>query len=154
MTTCTYVLLSVLALSHFVLSFLVKKKKKLSISVCSVLVLCSSLESSFFTWYQSLVQAREAKGQGTGVCRQLGLHGKTTPDEDGLFTTLVECVELNFSGQNFVPGAFRPPFVSRRLFLQVFCRCSSDLIWSPKVQYTVIYCTSTVVVCKLIVDTR
>ena len=94
MTTCTYVLLSVLALSHFVLSFLVKKKKKLSISVCIVLVLCSSLASSFFTWYQSLVQAREAKGQGTGVCRQQGLHGKTTPDEDGPFTTLVECVEI------------------------------------------------------------
>ena len=87
---------SVLALSHFVLSFLVvkKKKKKLSISVCSVLVLCSSLVSSFFTWYQSLVQAREAKGQGTGVCWQLGLHGKTTPDEDGPFTTLEECVEI------------------------------------------------------------
>ena len=136
-TTCTYVLFSVLALSHFVLSFLVvKKKKKFSISVYSVLVLCSSLVSSFFTWYQSLVQAREAKGQGTGVCRQLGLHGKTTPDEDGPFTTLEECVEilLNFSGQKFVPGAFRAPFVSRRLFLQVFCRCSSDLIWSPKVQ--------------------
>ena len=137
-----------------------KKKKKLSISVCSVLVLCSSLVSSFFTWYQSLVQAREAKGQGTGVCRQLGLHDKTTPDEDGPFTTLEECVEilqlfeLHFSGQKFVPGAFRAPFVSRRLFLQVFCRCSSDLIWSPKVQYTEIYCTSTVVVCKLIVDTR
>ena len=116
------------------------KKKKLSISLCIVLVLCSSLASSFFTWYQSLVQAREAKGQGTGVCRQLGLHGKTTPDEDGPFTTLEECVEilllfeLNFSGQKFVPDAFRAPFVSRRLFLQVFCRCSSDLIWSPKVQ--------------------
>ena len=93
-TACTYVLLSVLALSHFVLSFLVKKKKKLSISLCIVLVLCSSLASSFFTWYQSLVQAREAKGQGTGVSRQLGLHGKTTPDEDGPFTTLKECVEI------------------------------------------------------------
>ena len=137
-----------------------KKKKKLSISVCSVLVLCSSLVSSFFTWYQSLVQAREAKGQGRGVCRQLGLHGKTTPDEDGPFTTLVGCVEilqlfeLNFSGHKIIPGAFRAPFVSRRLFLQVFCRCNSDLIWSPKVQYTEIYCTSTVVVCKLIVDTH
>ena len=85
---------SVLALSHFVLSFLVKKKKKLSISVCIVLVLRSSLVSSFFTWYQGLVQAIEAKGQGTGVCRQLGLHGKTTPDEDGPFTTLEVCVEI------------------------------------------------------------
>ena len=95
-----------------------KKKEKLSIYLCIVLILCSSLVSSFFTWYQSLVQAREAKGQGRGVCRQLGLHGKTTPDEDGPFTTFVDCVEilkpfgLKFSGQKFVPGAFRAPFVS------------------------------------------
>ena len=134
--------ISVLALSHFVLSFLVRRRRRFqppflvySIArVCARVCACksSSSLSSFFTWYQSLVQAREAKRQGTGVCGQLGLHGKTTPDEDGPFTAFVESVEilqpsglpgLNFLGQRKFPGAFRPPFLSRRLFLQVFCRC-------------------------------